>query len=92
MTDDPDREDSLLVFPCDFPVKILGRAEDDFVSLAVEIVRRHAPALESGQVTTRPSRDGNFVAITCTIVATSRGQLDALYEELSAHERVMMAL
>lgn len=88
----PANEDSLLEFPCDFPVKVLGRADEDFVTVVVEIVRRHAPDLESGQIRTRPSRDGNFIAVTCTIVAQSRDQLDALYEELSAHERILMAL
>jgi len=92
MTDHREQEESLLEFPCDFPVKVLGRADDDFVTIVVEIVRRHAPGLESGRISTRPSRGGNFVAVTCTIVAHSRSQLDALYEELSAHERILMAL
>ena len=92
MADRPDIDESLLEFPCEFPVKILGRADEDFVAVVIEIVRRHAPGMEADRVSTRSSRDGNFVAVTCTIIADSRGQLDALYEELSTHERVLMAL
>lgn len=92
MTDRPSNEESLLEFPCDFPVKVLGRASEDFVAIVTEIVTRHAPGLDEGQISTRPSRDGNFVSITFIIVARNREQLDALYEELSAHDRVLMAL
>jgi putative lipoic acid-binding regulatory protein len=92
MTDLPPDQESLLEFPCNFPIKVMGRAGEDFVAVVAEIVRRHSPGLESEQISTRLSRDGNFVAVTFTIVAESRGQLDTLYEELSAHERILMAL
>lgn len=92
MADRKDSQETLLEFPCDFPVKIMGRAEDDFEGLVFEIVSRHAPELEEHRLTVRASRDGTFIAVTATIVARSREQLDALYEELSAHERILMAL
>jgi len=92
MTDRPSSEESLLDFPCDFPVKVLGRAAEDFVAVVTEIVTRHVPELDESRITTRPSRDGNFVSVTFTIVARDRQQLDTLYEELSAHDRVLMAL
>jgi putative lipoic acid-binding regulatory protein len=92
MTDRSSSEESLLNFPCDFPVKVLGRAAGDFVGIVTEIVTRHAPGLDEGRISTRPSRDGNFVSVTFVIVARDREQLDALYEELSAHDQVLMAL
>jgi putative lipoic acid-binding regulatory protein len=85
-------EDTLLQFPCQFPIKAMGKAEDDFDALVVEIVRRHAPDLPENAVNTRPSRGGKWLAVTVTIIATSKPQLDAIYRELSAHERVVMAL
>lgn len=92
MTDHDDTQESLLDFPCEFPVKIMGRADEDFEGLVFDIVSRHAPELEQRHLAIRASRDGTFIAVTATIVARSRAQLDALYEELSAHERVLMAL
>jgi len=87
-----EEKESLLEFPCDFPIKAMGRAGADLDLKVVEIVRRHAPALQEGAVTTRTSRDGNYLSVTVTIRATSRAQLDAIYLDLTACEQVMMAL
>lgn len=85
-------KESLIDFPCDFPVKMVGRAADEFETLVLAIVARHAPDFEKESAVSRLSRDGNFVSITCTIVARSQEQLDGLYQELSDHELVLMAL
>ena len=85
-------EDTLLEFPCQFPIKAMGKAENDFDALVVEIVRRHVPDLHESAVNTRPSKGGKWLAVTVTITATSKPQLDAIYYELTAHERVVMAL
>lgn len=85
-------KDTLLEFPCDFPVKIVGRADPGFEAMATEIVARHAGPLQPDHVRGRPSRDGKFVALTCLIRAESKPQLDALYEELSRHPDVLMVL
>lgn len=92
MPDRPSSEESLLEFPCEFPIKVMGRADSGFVAVVTEIVARHAPDLDPARISTRESRDGNFVAVTVTIVARGKGQLDDLYEELSAHEQILMAL
>lgn len=84
--------DTLLEFPCDFPLKVMGRAESDFDALVVAIVRRHVEDLREGAVSSRESRKGNYVSVTVTIQAESQAQLDSLYHELSAHERVLMVL
>ena len=83
---------SLLEFPCEFPVKAMGRADDGFEELVFEIISRHVPDFEMDGLSVRASRDGNFVAVTAIIIARSRRQLGDLYRELSAHERVLMAL
>jgi len=85
-------DDTLFDFPCRFPIKAMGRDEDDFETTVVGIVRRHVPDLGEGAVTTQPSRNGRFVSVTVTFTATSRDQLDAIYADLTAHNQILMAL
>jgi len=87
-----DGDETLLEFPCDFPIKVMGRAEPGFDALVVELVRRHAPDLSEGAVSTRPSKGGKWVSVTVTLRAESKSQLDAIYLDLTAHEKVVMAL
>jgi putative lipoic acid-binding regulatory protein len=79
-------------FPCNFPVKVMGANQEDFERLVVEIVQKHASLMLEREVTSRLSRNGKFVSVTVHIQAESQAQLDALYRELSAHERVLMML
>jgi putative lipoic acid-binding regulatory protein len=87
-----DTEESLLKFPCDFPIKAMGKAEDDFDALIVGLIRKHCTDLQEGSVKSRQSNGGRFVSVTVTIQAQSREQLDNIYMELTAEERVLMAL
>ncbi len=84
--------ESALTFPCDFPLKIMGRASPDFDTLVVEIVLRHVGELREGAVNVRASSAGSYVSVTVTVQAASQDQLDALYRELSGHERILMVL
>ena len=79
-------------FPTRFPVKVIGANQDDFESLVVEIIRKHAKVAEEEVVVSRLSRNGRFISITVQINAENQEQLDNLYRELSAHERVLMML
>ena len=85
-------EDALLQFPCDFPVKVMGRRQDGFAQAVLEVVLRHAPDFDAAAMEMRPSARGNYISFTCTIRAVSRAQLDALYGELSAHPLVKVVL
>jgi hypothetical protein len=85
-------ETKALTFPCDFPLKIMGRAEPDFDSLVVEIVLRHVGNVREGAISVRESRGGKYLSVTVTVQAESQDQLDGLYRELSAHERILMVL
>ena len=85
-------EKSLLEFPCDFPIKIMGAAAPGFAQAAIEVVSRHAPDFDPATVEMRASSKGSYVGLTCTIRATSRVQLDDLYRELSAHPMVKVVL
>ncbi len=84
--------ETLLKFPCAFPIKAMGRSEAGFDDLVVEIVRKHAPDLREGAVKTRTSRQGKWISVTVTIQATSKRQLDAIYQALTDHEKVVMCL
>jgi uncharacterized protein len=85
-------EETLLEFPCVFPIKAMGRADADISGVVMEIVRRHAPGFDETAVTLRPSSGGKWVAVTLTIEATSKAQLDAIYTDLTAHEQIVWAL
>lgn len=79
-------------FPSDFPIKVMGRHDGDLRALTQAIIERHAgPQLESS-IRTRTSADGNFLALTYMVRATSSEQLDAIYRELTACRSVLMAL
>jgi len=69
----------------------MGRSAADFDALVVGLIRRHCPDLYEGAVSTRLSREKRFMSVTVTIQAESRNQLDAIYRELTSHERVLMA-
>jgi putative lipoic acid-binding regulatory protein len=87
-----DEEETLLKFPCDFPIKVMGRAEPGFEAMVVELISRHAPGIMETAVNSRSSRSGKWVSITVTLRAESKAQLDAIYLDLSAHDKVVMAL
>lgn len=85
-------QESLLEFPCQFAIKAMGKTGDDFDVVVVEIVRRHVSDIREGAVTSRPSRAGTYTSVTVMIEATSREQLDAIYQGLTDHPAVLMAL
>lgn len=90
MPDTP--SESLLTFPTEFPVKVLGKMQPDFAQQMLAVVMRHAPDFDASTMQMRPSREGHYLSLTFTINAVSRDQLDGLYRELSAHPMVSMAL
>ena len=85
-------EPELLEFPCDFPIKVMARREPGFAQTVMEIVLRHAPDFAPSTIEMRPSRKGTYLSVTCVVRATSREQLDALYQELCDHPMVVMVL
>lgn len=87
----PVRE-TLLEFPCAFPLKIMGLAHDSLAQAVLEVVLRHAPDFDGATMEMRASSGGKYVSLTCTINATSKPQLDALYMELTSHPLVKVVL
>ena len=88
-----ERQDpSLLEYPCEFPLKIMGATRAGFAQAVLEVVQRHAPDFDGATLEMKSSKHGKYLSITCTINATSREQLDALYQELCDHPMVVMVL
>jgi putative lipoic acid-binding regulatory protein len=85
-------EASLIDYPCDFPIKILGHTRAGFAQAVLEVVRRHAPDFDGAAMEMKTSKRGKYLSITCVIRASSREQLDALYRELCDHPMVVMVL
>jgi hypothetical protein len=85
-------EASLIDYPCEFPIKILGHTRAGFAQAVLEVVQRHAPDFDGAAMEMKSSKRGKYLSVTCTIRATSREQLDALYRELCDHPMVVMVL
>lgn len=85
-------EPSLIEYPCDFPLKIMGKTQPGFAQSVIEIVSRHAPDFDAETVEMRASKKGTYISLTCVIRATSREQLDAVYKDLCDHPLVTMVL
>lgn len=83
---------TLLEFPCDFPIKIMGRESAEFRALARALVEKHTGPLADSCVQYAQSRNAGFVSVTVTATVHSQQQLDDIYRDVSAHAGVLMAL
>ena len=83
--------ESLIEYPCEFPIKIIGKSQAGFAQTVLGIVRAHAPDFDGATMDMKTSKQGKYLSVTCTIRATSRQQLDGLYRELCDHPMVVMA-
>lgn len=79
-------------FPCDYPIKVMGRSSETFQSFILEVFERHAPGFDQQAIEARVSRNGTFTSLTITITATGPDQLHALHQDLLATGRVTMVL
>ncbi|EGL53262.1 MAG: DUF493 domain-containing protein [Pseudomonadota bacterium] len=87
-----EQQDTLLEFPCDFAIKAMGESSEELDSIVVEIVRRHVDDIAEGAVSQKQSSGGKFTSVTVTIRATSKPQLDAIYQDLSDHDAIKYVL
>lgn len=83
---------SLIDYPCEFPLKIVGHAQPGYAQAVLELVQRHAPEFDAATMEMRSSSKGKYLSLTCSIQATSREQLDALYVDLGNHPLVVWVL
>ncbi|MDH3336767.1 MAG: DUF493 domain-containing protein [Gammaproteobacteria bacterium] len=85
-------EETLLKFPCAFPIKMMGRDTPAFSETARLLVEKHVGPIDDAAIRRALSRNGSFVSITITVSAQSQEQLDNIYREVSAHKEVLIAL
>jgi putative lipoic acid-binding regulatory protein len=85
-------DETLLEFPCDFPIKIMGRESDEFRALARALVEKHTGPLADDAIVSSLSRNGAFASVTVTVVAQSQQQLDDIYREVTSDDEILMAL
>ncbi len=85
-------EESAITFPCQFPIKMMGRDTPEFRAAARALVEKHAGAVADDAVQTALSRNARFVSVTVTIIAESQEQLDKIYRDVTSHDDVLMAL
>jgi putative lipoic acid-binding regulatory protein len=84
--------ETLIEYPCDFPIKVMGLTQQGFAQAVMEVVLRHDPDFKPATMEMRSSKNARYIGLTCTVRATSREQLDALYKDLCAHPQVLMVL
>jgi uncharacterized protein len=93
LLDPPDpRQTSLIDYPSQFPIKVMGHNADGFVAALSVIARQFDAAFDASTIELRPSKGGNYLGVTLTVTATSREQLDELYRTLSTHPMVKVVL
>lgn len=84
--------DSLIDYPCDFPIKVFGQQNAGFAQAVMEVVTKHDTSFSAASMEMRASKTARYVSLTCTVRAHSREQLDAIYQELCDHPMVVMVL
>lgn len=85
-------DQSLIEYPSEFPIKVMGLMQESFAQTIVEVVVLHDPTFHAGKMEMRPSTKGTYLSLTVTILAVNREQLDNLYRALSSHPMVKMVL
>jgi uncharacterized protein len=88
----PDPKKPELQFPLELPLKVFGKDEDDFESLVLDLLTRHVPQEKVTDLRRQISSGGKYLAVTVTFTAEDRAQMEAVYAELSRHERVLWVL
>ncbi len=88
----PSRADTLIEYPCRFPIKVMGAKAEGFVHAVTLVARQFDPGFDAATIELRESKGGNYLGLTITINATSREQLDELYRTLSTHPMVKVVL
>lgn len=85
-------EESLIEYPSQFPIKVMGAHVDGFVEAITAVALQFDPAFDAATIEHRPSKAGNYLGLTITITATSREQLDEIYRTLTTHPMVKVVL
>ncbi len=85
-------QETLIEFPCHFPIKVMGLQHADFLNEVVNVIQTILPAFDSRNIQTRASATGKYTSLTCEVYVTSKPQLDSIYMALTAHPMVKVVL
>lgn len=85
-------QETLIEFPCDFPIKVMGETHDTFSDTIVDVIRVHSPEFDATRVEMRASSGGRYISLTCYVYVTSKPQLDDIYRALTSHPSVKVVL
>jgi uncharacterized protein len=84
--------DALFEFPCDFPIKVMGKSHPEFAQTIALVIQEFDAGFDVARIELRPSSGGNYTGLTCTVRATSRAHLDDIYRALTAHPMVKVVM
>lgn len=84
--------ETLIEFPCDFPIKVMGETHADFTDEVVKTIRQLIPDFDVASIEMRGSSGGKYISLTCTVHVTSKPQLDDIYRALTSHPMVKVVL
>jgi uncharacterized protein len=87
-----DITETLIEFPCDFPIKVMGETHTDFTSEIIKTIQKVLPSFDASKIEMRGSSGGKYISLTCSVHVTSKPQLDDIYRAISAHPMVKFAL
>ena len=87
-----DITETLIEFPCDFPIKVMGETSDNFTNEMIRTIQAVLPSFDVSKIEMRGSTGGKYISLTCTVYVSSKAQLDDIYRALSAHPMVKFAL
>ena len=90
--DDIKPSETLIEFPCDFPIKVMGETQADFSSEIIKAIQGLNPSFDATRIEIRGSSGGKYISLTCTVYVTSKQQLDEVYRALTAHPLVKFVL
>lgn len=85
-------QETLIEFPCDFPIKVMGETRDDFAEAIIMVIQKYSPEFHAGKIEMRASSGGRYISLTCTVHVTSKTQLDDIYRALTSHPMVRVVL
>lgn len=89
---DSGTDESLIEFPCAFPIKVMGKDPERMREVLAEVLTRHAQPPDPAEMTAKGSRTGRFTSITVMVQAQNKAQLDSIYQDLTDSAHIMIAL
>mgnify|MGYP001292610129 CR=1 FL=1 len=91
-TDNTETHSSPMQFPCDFVIKVMGKTSDQFEDEILTLIQKHYQAVTSDNVSKRFSKDQRYTSLSISVHAQNKAELDAVYQDLTQCQSVLMAL